>query len=43
MNKAVKLGDKCIQHFLLGRYIAGYMVGNLVLDRHMSRALKSNL
>ena len=28
------LGDNCIQIFLLGRYIVGYMVLNLVLRRH---------
>ena len=27
----IKLGDNCIQNFHLGRYIVGYMVGNLVL------------
>ena len=34
------LGDNCIQNFLLGRYIIGYTVGNLVLWRRMSRAVK---
>ena len=27
-----KLGDNCIQHFHLGRYIVGLTVGNLVLQ-----------
>ena len=31
--KALHLGDNCIQNFHLGRYIAGYTVGNLVLRR----------
>ena len=30
----------CIQNFHLGRYIVGYMVGHLVLGRHVSRAVK---
>ena len=34
------LGDNCIQNFHLGRYIVGYMVGNLVLRRHVSGAVK---
>ena len=34
------LGDNCIQIFHLGRYIVGYTVGNLVLRRHASRAIK---
>ena len=33
-------GDNCIQNFHLGRYIVGYMVGNLVLRRRVSRAVK---
>ena len=34
------LGDNCIQNFHLGRYIEGYTVRNLVLWRHVSRAVK---
>ena len=34
------LGDNCIQNFHLGSYIVGYMVGNLVLWRPASRAVK---
>ena len=34
------LGDNCIQNFHLGRYIVGYTVGNLVLRRRASGALK---
>ena len=30
-NSSYNLGDKCIQNFYLGRYMVGYMVGNLVL------------
>ena len=29
---AFELGDNCIQNFHLGRYIIGYMVGNLARD-----------
>ena len=36
----VKLGDNCIQNFHLGRYIVGYTVGNLVLRRRASGAVK---
>ena len=35
-----KLGDSYIQTFDLGRYIFRYMVGNLVLRRHASGAIK---
>ena len=35
-----KLGDNCIQNFHLGRYIVGYTVGNLVLRRRVSGAVK---
>ena len=35
-----KLGDNFIQNFHLGRYIVGYMVGNLVLRRRISGAVK---
>ena len=34
------LGDNCIQNFHLGRYIVGYTVGNLVLCRCASGAVK---
>ena len=34
------LGDNCIQIFRLGRYIVGYTVGNLVLRRRASGAVK---
>ena len=34
------LGDNCIQIFHLGRYIVGYTVGNLVLRRRVSGAVK---
>ena len=36
----IKLGDNCIQNFHLGRYIVGYTVGNLVLRRRVSGAVK---
>ena len=36
----IHLGDNCIQNFYLGRYIVGYTVGNLVLRRHASGAVK---
>ena len=29
-NNRIQLGDNCIQNFHLGRYIAGYTVGNIV-------------
>ena len=35
-----KLGDSCIQIFHLWRYIVGYTVGNLVLRRRVSGAIK---
>ena len=35
-----KLGDNCIQIFHLGRYIVGYTVGNFVLRRRVSGAVK---
>ena len=35
-----QLRDNCIQNFHLGSYIAGYTVGNLVLRRRVSRAVK---
>ena len=34
------LGDNCIQNFHLERYIVGYTVGNLVLRRRASGAVK---
>ena len=34
------LGDNCIQSFHLGRYIVGCTVGNLVLRRRASGAVK---
>ena len=36
----LELGDNCIQSFHLGRYIVGYTVGNLVLLRRVSGAVK---
>ena len=36
----IHLGNKCIQNFHLGRYIIGYTVGNLVLRRRVSGAVK---
>ena len=38
----IALMDNCIQNFHLWRYIVGYTVGNLVLRRHVSRAVKSD-
>ena len=38
--KWTKLGDNSIQNFHLGRYIVGYTVGNLVLRRRVSGAVK---
>ena len=35
-----ELGDNCIQIFHLGRYIVGYTVGNFVLRRRVSGAVK---
>ena len=35
-----QLGVNCIQNFHLGRYIVGYTVGNLVLRRRVSGAVK---
>ena len=40
VQQGYKLGDNCIQNFHLGRYIVGYTVGNLVLQRRISGALK---
>ena len=36
----IQLGDNSIQNFHLGRYIVGYTVGNLVLRRRVSGAVK---
>ena len=36
----MELWDNGIQNFHLGRYIIGYTVGNLVLWRHVSGAIK---
>ena len=36
----IDLGDNCIQNLHLGRYIVGYTVGNLVLRRRVSGAVK---
>ena len=36
----IYLGDNCIQNFHLGRYIVGYTVGNLLLRRRVSGAVK---
>ena len=30
----LKLGDNCIQNFYLRRYIVGYTVGNIALERN---------
>ena len=40
MKIGFNLGDNCIQKFHLVRYIVGYMVGNFVLRRQVSRAVK---
>ena len=40
--KGINLGDNCIQNVHLGRYIVTYMVGNFVLRRRVSRAVKHN-
>ena len=40
LAKIFELGDNCIQNFHLGRYIVGYTVGNLVLRRRASGAVK---
>ena len=36
------LGDNCIQNVYLGMYIVGYMVGNFILRRRVSGAVKRN-
>ena len=41
--KGSYLGENCILNFHLGRYIVRYMVGNLVLWRRTSRALKRDI
>ena len=38
--KNSNLGDNCIQNSHLGRYIVGFTVGNLVLRRRVSGAVK---
>ena len=38
--RSVDLGDNCIQNFHLGKYIVRYTVGNLVLQRQASGAVK---
>ena len=40
MSQCRQLGDNCVQNFHLGRYIVGYRVGNLVLRRRVSGAVK---
>ena len=40
LNFLSYLRDNCIQNFHLGRYIIGYTVGNLVLRRPVSGAVK---
>ena len=37
---AVESGDNCMQNLHLGRYIVVYMIGNLVLQRRASGAVK---
>ena len=37
---ALELGDNCIPNIHLGRYVVGYMVGNFVLRRRVSGAVK---
>ena len=39
-QSARQVGDNCIQNFHSGRYIVGYTVGNLVLRRRASGAVK---
>ena len=39
-ENSIDLGDNCIQIFHLGRYIVGYTVGNFVLRRRVSGAVK---
>ena len=41
-SRLEKLGDSCIQNVHLGTYIVGYMVGNFVLRRRVSGAVKRN-
>ena len=42
-NRRAHLGDNCIQNVHLGNYIVGYMVGNFVLRRRVSGAVKRHL
>ena len=39
-NMTIDLGDNCIQKLYLERYIIRYTVGNLVLRRRISGAVK---
>ena len=39
----IQLGDNCIKNFHMGRYIVGYTVGNLVLRRRASGAVKRDI
>ena len=41
--QTLKLGNNCIQNFHLERNIFGYTVGNLVLRRCISGAVKRDL
>ena len=43
VSARVKLGGNCIQIFHLGRYIVGYTVGNFVLRRRASGAVKRDV
>ena len=40
LSQSKQLGNNCIQSFHLGRYIVGFTVGNLVLQRRASGAVK---
>ena len=40
VNEFLHLGDNCFQNVHLGRYIVSYIVGNFVLWRHISGAVK---
>ena len=42
MSQQIELGDNCIQNVHLGRYTVGDMVGNFVLRRRVSGAVKRN-
>ena len=43
LSAVCDLGDNYIQNLHLGRYIVGYTVGNLVLRRRVSGAVKRDL